>query len=63
MIRYVFSSVKRDASKAQKIIQSLIARKERSKDIKYVLYESNHTANYKGCMIYKDLERNYFPVL
>jgi len=33
----------------------------RSKNIKCVLCESNHLANYKN-MIYKDLQRNYFLV-
>jgi len=31
--------------------------------IKCVLYKSNHPANYKGYMVYKDLQRNFFPAL
>lgn len=31
------------------------ARKSKSTDVKYVLCESNHLANYKGCIVYKNL--------
>lgn len=39
------------------------ARKEKSKDVKCVLCEGNHPANYKGCMIYKELQQKTFPTL
>lgn len=38
-------------------------RKERSSDVKCVLCEGNHPANYKGCIIYKELQKNKFPPL
>jgi len=37
--------------------------REKSKGVKYVLCEDNHPANYKDCMIYKDLQRNFFQTL
>lgn len=40
---------------------SKCTRNERSKDVKCVLCEGNHPANYKGCVVYKDLQRNHFP--
>jgi len=36
---------------------------DKSKDVKCVLCEGNHPSNYKGCMVYKDLQRNFFPTL
>jgi len=36
-------------------------RREKSK--LNVLCEGNYSANYKGCMVYKDLRRNVFPTL
>jgi len=38
-------------------------RKTRSNDVKCVLYNGNYSANYKGCRVYKDLQRNMFPAL
>ena len=38
-------------------------RKEKSKDVKCVLCEGNHPANYKGCTVYKDLQNKTFPPL
>lgn len=38
-------------------------RKERSNDVKCVLCDGNHPANYKGCTIYKDIQRNKYPQL
>jgi hypothetical protein len=32
--------------------------KERSSDVRCVLYGGNHPANYKGCTIYKELQKN-----
>jgi len=37
--------------------------KEKSKDIKCVLCEGNHPANYKDCMVFKNLQRSFFPTL
>jgi len=37
--------------------------REKSKDFKCILCERNHPANYKGCIVYKDLRRNFFPTL
>jgi hypothetical protein len=37
--------------------------KRRSKDVKCVLREGNHLANYKNCMVYKDLQRSTKKVL
>lgn len=37
------------------------ARKDKSKDVKCVLCEGNHPANYKGCTVYKDLQKNHIP--
>jgi len=38
-------------------------RREKSKDVKNVICEGNHPTNYKDCMVYKDLQRNFFPTL
>jgi len=38
-------------------------RKTKSENVKYVLCEGNHPANYKGCMIYKDLQERHFLTL
>ena len=38
-------------------------RKEKSQDVKCVLCDGNHPANYKGCMVYKDLQQKTFPTL
>ena len=38
-------------------------RKERSDQVKCVLCEGNHPANYKGCEIYKQLRNAHFPTL
>jgi hypothetical protein len=38
-------------------------RKEKSNDVRCVLCGGNHPANYKGCMIYKDLQKKTFPPL
>jgi len=38
-------------------------RKTKSVNIKCVLREENHSANYKGCIVYKDLQKRYFPIL
>jgi len=61
-IRKIFAFVRRDMSNGQEIIQ-LSSRREKSKDIKCVLCEGNHPANYKGCMVYKDLQRNFLLTL
>lgn len=38
-------------------------RKERSKDVECVLCNGNHPANYKGCTVYKQLQKATFPPL
>jgi len=38
-------------------------RKKRSDQVKCVLCEGNHPANYKGCEIYKQLRNAHFPTL
>jgi len=38
-------------------------RRERSKDVKCILCENNYPANYKGCMVYKDLQKSFFLTL
>lgn len=38
-------------------------RKSRSDDVKCALCEGNHPANYKGCQIYKNLQKAKFPPL
>lgn len=38
-------------------------RKERSNDVKCVLCDGNHPANYKGCGVYKELQKISFPSL
>jgi len=38
-------------------------RKERSEQVKCALCDGNHPANYKGCTIYKDLQKRTFPPL
>jgi hypothetical protein len=39
------------------------SRKHKSESVKYVLCNGNHPANYKGCTIYKDLQKGTFPPL
>ena len=36
-------------------------RRKRTDDVKCVLCEGNHPANYKGCVVYKTLQKNMFP--
>lgn len=38
-------------------------RKERTDNVRCVLCTGNHPANYKGCTIYKELQRAKFPAL
>jgi hypothetical protein len=38
-------------------------RKERSSDVRCVLCGENHPANYKGCTVYKDLQKKTYPAL
>lgn len=38
-------------------------KRDRSDFVKCVLCEGNHPANYKGCTVYKDLQRQTFPPL
>lgn len=38
-------------------------RTERSNDVKCVLCENNHPANYKGCQVYKELQDKVYPRL
>lgn len=38
-------------------------RKSRSDDVLCVLCEGNHPANYKGCVVYKELQSKHFPSL
>ena len=38
-------------------------RKDKSDSVKCVLCNGNHPANYKGCTIYKDLQKRTFPPL
>jgi hypothetical protein len=38
-------------------------RKERSNDVRCVLCGKNHLANYKGCTVYKDLQKKTWPPL
>ncbi|KMQ85965.1 nucleic-acid-binding protein from transposon x-element [Lasius niger] len=42
---------------------SKCSRKERSEQVKCVLCNGNHPANYKGCTVYKDLQRVKYPGL
>ena len=42
---------------------SACLRKERSENVKCVLCESNHPANYKGCIVFKELQRQKFSPL
>jgi hypothetical protein len=37
--------------------------KERSSDVRCVLCGRNHPANYKGCTVYKDLQKKTYPPL
>lgn len=36
-------------------------RKERSDNVKCVLCEGNHPANYKGCIVYQELQKKTYP--
>lgn len=38
-------------------------RKTRSNDVKCILCEGNHPANYKGCTVYKELQKIKYPSL
>jgi hypothetical protein len=38
-------------------------RKERSSDVQCVLCDGNHPANYKGWMVYKDLQKKTYQPL
>jgi len=38
-------------------------RRKKSKDVKCVLCEGNHPANYKGYMVYEDLQKRFFSTL
>jgi hypothetical protein len=37
--------------------------KGRSSNVRCVLYRGNHSANYKGCKVYKDLQKKTYPTL
>jgi PAX-interacting protein 1 len=37
-------------------------RKEKSADVKCVLCEGKHPANYRGCIVHKEIQRKKFPV-
>lgn len=39
------------------------SRKTKSKDVRCVLCGGNHPANYKGCLVYKELQKKQFPAL
>jgi hypothetical protein len=39
------------------------SRKEKSENVKCVLSDGNHPANYKGCGVYKDLQKRTLPPL
>lgn len=39
------------------------SRKERSDDVKCVLCDGNHPTNYKGCTVYKELQKQKYPPL
>jgi len=60
-IQKVFAFVKRDASSAQPTTQPLIA--NAGINIKYVFCVGNYPANYKDCMVYKDLQKSFFCTL
>jgi len=38
-------------------------REKSEKNVKCVLCKGNHLVNYKGCIVYKDLQRNFFSTL
>ena len=38
-------------------------RKEKSEHVKCVLCDGNHLANYKGCTVYKEIQKRTFPPL
>lgn len=40
---------------------SQCSRKERSDSVKCILCDGNHPANYKGCIVYKELQKIKFP--
>ena len=44
-------------------LTSLCSRKEKSNDVRCVLCNGNHPANYKGCQIYKELQQKTYPSL
>lgn len=39
------------------------SRKIKSEQVKYVLREGNHPANYKGCEVHKQLQKARYPTL
>ena len=41
----------------------LCPHKEKSEHVKCVLCNSNHPANYKGCIVYKEIKKRTFPPL
>jgi len=53
-LRKVFAFIRQDASNVQKIIQPSIVYAERNSRTLNVC-EGNHPANFKDCMVYKDL--------
>lgn len=38
-------------------------RRTKSNDVKCVLCDGNHPANYKGCIVYKEIQKRKFPTL
>lgn len=42
---------------------SACQRKERSDDVRCALCDGNHPANYKGCTVYKELQKQKYPPL
>jgi len=63
VIQKAFAIVRRDASNVRDHPTFNCARKTKSENVKCVLCEGNHPANYKGCTIYKDLQKRHFPTL
>jgi len=61
-IQKVFAFVRRDASNVEEIIQPSIIHAERNPKTLNSC-KGNFPANYKNCMLYKNLERNFFPTL
>jgi hypothetical protein len=44
-------------------LTKLCPRKEKSENVKCVLCDGNHPANYKGCSVYKEIQQRTFPPL